>query len=77
MGCRLMKQTIIRCDHCNKDITATYQSKQLKAEAIVSTLTCYNRREQNFGKTLELCDSCANEFKTMIMDWIQPKHYKH
>ena len=68
-----MKQTIIKCDHCNRDITQSYGTKQLQIRVEISALTPYNRREQTFGRTLEVCDKCAQKFKDMMTDWIKSK----
>ena len=66
-----MRQTIIRCDHCNRDITKNYGAKQLQVRVEISALTPYNRREQTFGRTLEVCDNCAQKFKEIMTAWIK------
>ena len=68
-----MRQTIIRCDHCNSDITETYGARQLQIRVEISALTPYNRREQTFGRTLEVCENCAQKFKDMMTAWIKNK----
>ena len=66
-----MRKTIIKCDHCKQDITETYGAKQLQISVEISALTPYNRREQTFGKTLEVCENCEQKFKEMIIAWIK------
>ena len=70
---RRMRQTTIKCDHCNRDITKNYGAKQLQVRVEISALTCYNRREQSFGRTLEVCEDCAQKFKDMMTAWIKTK----
>ena len=60
-----MKQVVIRCDHCNKNIGGKYRPLYIKMYS------------SDLELELELCDKCAQEFKDYITNWIQPKHYKY
>lgn len=61
----MSKEIVIRCDHCNKLLRDGYTTFNIKAYGI------------ELVKELELCSTCASELREQIMDYIQPKHYKH
>lgn len=59
----MSRQVIIRCDRCNKEVGGNYRT--------------YQTHGYDLDKELELCDDCAQKFRDYIIDFIQPKHYKH
>ena len=59
----MSRQVIIRCDRCNKEIGGNYIT--------------YRAHGYDLDQKLELCNNCAQKFRDLIVDWIQPKHYKH
>lgn len=73
----MSRQTIIRCDHCNKDITNEETNKikhvhiQIYRKGVLETIT------NELNHTLDLCADCGIELREYIMDWVQPKHYKY
>jgi len=63
----MSRQVIIRCNHCNKQLQTHYATLNIETYGIGIKI----------DKRLELCDKCAQNFKELIMDYIQPKHYKY
>ena len=68
MGGRRMIETTIRCDHCHTIINGgEYRIARLGIDP----------EKGFFDKDLELCPKCAQELADIILNYIQPKHYKH
>ena len=59
----MSRQVIIRCDRCNKEVGSNYRT--------------YKAHGYGLDQELELCDDCSQKFGDYIMNFIQPKHYKH
>lgn len=74
----MSRQEIIRCDHCNKDITQHEGTNKIKHIHVqVYTKGVFRGITTELDHTLDLCTDCGTELREYIMDWIQPKHYKY
>ena len=54
-----MRKTIITCDHCNKEINIDYITIKVRGVDI--------------DQELELCSTCAMQFRTYTMKFIKSK----
>lgn len=74
----MSRQEIIRCDHCNKDITKHEETDKIKHVRIqIYRKGAFRTITTELEHTLDLCADCGAELREHIMDWIQPKHYKY
>lgn len=72
------RKTIIRCDHCNKDITKHEETNKINhVRVMMYRKGILEGTTTELEHNLDLCTDCAKELREYTMDWIHPKHYKY